>query len=139
MDEMGPTARATTAGCAKVFIQRDYQDGTRVKFQTKFPPELEDKIERSTFEHLVTTLNSYYCEAEKISGTTYFEGLLACFTAYLVYICMETHYEKCLKRVTRFIQEQNESIWIPRGLLVVDPIERGLRVVSFYKYNCKFS
>ena len=28
----------------KVFIQRDYADGTAVQFQTKFPPELEGKV-----------------------------------------------------------------------------------------------
>lgn len=28
----------------KVFIQRDYTDGTPVKFQTKFPVELEGKV-----------------------------------------------------------------------------------------------
>lgn len=29
---------------AKVFIQRDYSDGTSVKFLTNFPPELENKV-----------------------------------------------------------------------------------------------
>lgn len=28
----------------KVFIQRDYTDGTPVKFQIKFPVELEGKV-----------------------------------------------------------------------------------------------
>lgn len=28
----------------KVFVQRDYSDGTMIKFQTRFPPELEDKV-----------------------------------------------------------------------------------------------
>ena len=27
-----------------MFIQRDYSEGTSVKFQTKFPPELEGKV-----------------------------------------------------------------------------------------------
>lgn len=30
--------------CMKVFVQRDYSDGTMIKFQTRFPPELEDKV-----------------------------------------------------------------------------------------------
>lgn len=30
--------------CMKVFIQRDYSEGTMVKFQTRRPPELEDKV-----------------------------------------------------------------------------------------------
>lgn len=36
-----------------------------------------------------------------------------------------------LKKIAKYIQEQNEKIYAPRGLVIVDPIERGLRVVSF--------
>ena len=39
-------------------------------------------------------LNEYFAEAEKGSCSTYCEGCLACITAYLIYICTETHYEK---------------------------------------------
>ena len=30
--------------CEKVFIQRDYSEGTMVKFQTRFPTELESRV-----------------------------------------------------------------------------------------------
>lgn len=40
------------------------------------------------------TLNSYYVEAEKIGGQSYLEGCLACATAYIIFLCMETRYEK---------------------------------------------
>lgn len=40
------------------------------------------------------TLNNYYAEAEKIGGQSYLEGCLACASAYLVFFCMETRYEK---------------------------------------------
>ena len=36
-----------------------------------------------------------------------------------------------MKKVSKYISEQNERVWAPRGLLVTNPIERGLRVVSF--------
>lgn len=36
-----------------------------------------------------------------------------------------------LKKISGYIQEQNEKIYAPRGLLLTDPIERGMRVVSF--------
>lgn len=35
-----------------------------------------------------------------------------------------------LKKIAKYIQEQNEKIYAPRGLLLTDPIERGMRVVS---------
>ena len=35
-----------------------------------------------------------YMEAETLSSRTYCESCFACLTAYLAYLCMETHYEK---------------------------------------------
>lgn len=35
--------------CVKVFVQRDYSDGTMIKFQNRFPPELEDKVRKELF------------------------------------------------------------------------------------------
>ncbi|XP_016360622.1 golgin subfamily A member 7B-like [Sinocyclocheilus anshuiensis] len=114
----------------KVFIQRDYRDGTICKFQTKFPAELDSRIERSLFEETLKTLNCYYAEAEKIGSQSYLEGCLACATAYIIFLCMETRYEMILKKISMYIQEQNEKIYAPRGLLLTDPVERGMRVIE---------
>lgn len=35
-----------------------------------------------------------------------------------------------MKKVTKYIAEQNERVWVPRGLYITNPVERGLRVVS---------
>lgn len=40
-------------------------------------------------------------------------------------------YFQVLKKIAKYIQEQNDKVYAPRGLLLTDPIERGLRVVSF--------
>ncbi|XP_029572428.1 golgin subfamily A member 7 isoform X1 [Salmo trutta] len=122
--------RQQAAIAAKVFIQRDYTNGTVCQFQTKFPSELETRIDKQQFEETVRTLNNLYAEAEKLGGSSYLEGCLACLTAYTIFLCMETHYEKVLKKIAKFIQEQNDKIYAPRGLLLTDPIERGLRVVE---------
>ncbi|XP_017579702.2 golgin subfamily A member 7B isoform X2 [Pygocentrus nattereri] len=122
--------RHTASLATKVFIQRDYSEGTVCKFQTKFPAELDSRIERTLFEDTIKTLNNYYAEAEKIGGHSYLEGCLACASAYIIFLCMETRYEKVLKKISTYIQEQNEKIYAPRGLLITDPIERGMRVKS---------
>lgn len=132
---MGENSRCPPTGCRKIFVQRDYSEGTSVKFQTKFPQELEGLISRQCFEHTINTLNTIYVEAEKVSSQTYCEGCMACLTAYLVYMCIETHYEKCLKRIGAFIEDQNETIWLPKGLYITDPIERGLRVIEISVIN----
>ena len=124
------TTTLSQANCRKVFVQRDFSEGTGVRFSTRFPTELEGKIDRQQYDYTVNTLNSLYAEAEKGSCSTYCEGCMACLTAYIIYFCAETHYEKCLKKVSRFIHEQNEQVWTKRGLLITDPVERGLRVIE---------
>ncbi|KFR01211.1 Golgin subfamily A member 7, partial [Nipponia nippon] len=104
-------------------------------FQSKFPAERENRIDRQQFEETVRTLNNLYAEAEKLGGQSYLEGCLACLTAYTIFLCMETHYEKVLKKIAKFIQEQNEKIYAPQGLLLTDPIERGLRVIEITIYE----
>uniref|UniRef100_A0A3P8PFU8 Golgin subfamily A member 7 n=1 Tax=Astatotilapia calliptera TaxID=8154 RepID=A0A3P8PFU8_ASTCA len=128
-----PTAYRTSSNqlcSSKVFIQRHYSSGTICKFQTKFPSELESRIDEQQFEETIQTLNNLYAEAEKLGGKSYLEGCLASLTAYTIFLCMETHYEKVLKKIARYIKDQNEKIYAPRGLLLTDPIERGLRVVE---------
>lgn len=62
------------------------------------------QIERTLFEDTVKTLNNFYAEAEKIGGQSYLEGCLACVTAYLIFLCMETRYEKVRLPVFRLMQ-----------------------------------
>jgi len=122
--------RISQANCRKLFIPRDYSEGSGVRFQSRYLAELEGKIDRQMFDYTVKTLNSLYAEAETANCSTYCEGCMACLTAYVIYFCTETHYEKCLKKVSRFVHEQNEQVWTKRGLLLTDPVERGLRVIE---------
>lgn len=46
-------------------------------------------------------------------------------------------FSQVLKKISRYIQEQNEKIFAPRGLLLTDPVERGMRVVSFLTVLCE--
>ncbi|XP_055379903.1 golgin subfamily A member 7 [Condylostylus longicornis] len=121
---------ALQSNCTKVFIPRDYSEGTAVKFHTRLPSELEGLIERHVFEATITKMNEFFAEAEKGSCSTYCEGCLACITAYLVYICTETHYEKTLRKISKFIASQNERVYNPKGLQITDPTFRGLRVIE---------
>ena len=51
------------ANCKKIFIQRDYSEGCGVKFVTRFPTELEGRIEPQQFQFTLNMLNSMYAEA----------------------------------------------------------------------------
>ena len=52
------------------------------------------QIDHDVFVKTIEHLNSLYDEAEKVSPGTYCESCFACLTGYLVYLCMETHYQK---------------------------------------------
>jgi hypothetical protein len=93
MDEL-QQMRLTSSSCSKVFIQRDYSEGIGVKFETKFPNELQGKIEIAEFEEVIERINSIYENAEKLNASTYFENCLACLSGYLLLICIPTNYEK---------------------------------------------
>ena len=62
-------------------------------------------------------------------------GCFSCMTAYLIFFCMDSHYDKTLKKVARYIAEQNEQVYLPRGLMLTDPIERGLRCIEIAIFN----
>ncbi|CAG0922735.1 unnamed protein product [Notodromas monacha] len=128
------TAVTLTTG-EKVFIQRDYTEGTGVKFETRFPQELEGKIDRQVFEDAINEINSVFAEAEHLSCSSCLSGCLACLTGYFTLCCMETHYEKCLKKVSRLIYRRNERDFIPKGLMLGEPVERALRVIEITILN----
>ncbi|VDN18630.1 unnamed protein product [Gongylonema pulchrum] len=107
--------------CSKVFVQRDYSRGLGVQFETAFPSALDGKVSKQQWEHTITTLNSYYNAAEEVCCTT-------------------TQYEKALTKITDFLAEQNRNVYLPAGLFLTDPIERGLRVVKhFLNINFKIT
>lgn len=114
----------------KVFLQRDYSDGTAVKFEKTMPRELDERVDRQRFEDTVNRLNQFYAEAERLSRWTYCEGCLACLTAYLLYLCIDTHYEKCMKKAAVFLDEQNRTYYNGHGVHLIDPAQRGLRVLE---------
>jgi Golgin subfamily A member 7/ERF4 family len=110
----------------KVFIQRDYSEGMRsdgttmktagvtefiilgtsVQFQNRFPAELESRIDRAAFERTMSKVNEYFIEAEKGNCSTFCEGFCACFSAYLIYLFTETHYEKVILKGLRHNRKQ---------------------------------
>ncbi|MFT7808302.1 golgin subfamily A member 7 [Arapaima gigas] len=122
--------RQQAAVAAKVFIQRDYTNGTMCQFQTKFPTELETRIDKQQFEETVRTLNNLYTEAEKLGGQSYLEGCLACLTAYTIFLCMETHYEKVLKKIANGGCELLKSPSLKTEVLVLEDKPSGVPLMQ---------
>lgn len=129
------TATATAVvGPRKVFVQRDYTHGTECKFETSYPHHLEGVIARETFTDTVNKINELFARAEELGCSTYTEGCLSCTTGYLLYFCIETKYQKEMKQISMFIQRQNDEIYHPRGVHIVEPMLRGLRCIELVIY-----
>ena len=92
------TTTLSQANCRKVFVQRDFSEGRVVRFASRFPVELEGKIDRQLFDYTNITLNSWYAEVEKGSCSTYCEGCMACPLP------------------------TSLQVWTKRGLLLTDPV-----------------
>jgi len=56
---MEDTTRLTNEQSIKLFIQRDYSEGTAVKFQERFPSELEGKVNKKFFFSFNLLLNLF--------------------------------------------------------------------------------
>ena len=114
----------------RIVVHRDFSEGVGVRFNTAFPDELTGRIDPDAFYILVNKVNKYFVDAERISFYSVVDSILGCLTAYLIFLCVDTHYERCIKKVSRFIDVQNKNLWIPRGLYVTDPKDKGLRVIE---------
>jgi len=115
----------------KGYVQRDYSKGTKIKFETTLPNELEGVLSQAEFRQFIDTLNDIYSDAEKLK---FCEGCAACLTAYLLYCCIKTHKQKCMLRAAEFIASQNE-LWKDRGITVFDPITRGFRILEIQAHS----
>jgi len=119
----------------KTFIQRDYSEGTAVKFQERLPDELNGKIPAEMFSKVIRSINEIFADAEKLGARTYMEGCFGCLTAYIIFLCLESNYDKCLKRLHLYLENVNSSTLNPMGLHMISPMERGLRVIEVLIFN----
>lgn len=67
----------------------------------------------------------------------YLECCLTFLTAYPIFLCLVTDYEKIMKKVSKYIEEQTQKIYVSQGLLLRDSIERGLWVIEITIYEDK--
>ncbi|CAG7838451.1 unnamed protein product [Allacma fusca] len=83
-----------------ILIDRDYRQIYAIRFSTKFPPALQNRLDFETFNFTVTQINSMFQDAEKFNLKNICQTLLAA---------------------------ENEHVYRPRGLRLTDPILKGLR------------
>ncbi|RDD45549.1 Golgin subfamily A member 7 [Trichoplax sp. H2] len=114
----------------RAVVERDYSEGITCRFEKSFPVALRGKIDETTFLETINHINAIFAKAEALNFRAYLLGCLSCLTAYSSLLCFRTHYEKCLQDVANYIDEQNSSIYEARGLKIINPMEKGLRVIE---------
>lgn len=119
----------------KVYVHRDYSQGLTLRYSTAMPPLLQGRIPDDLFEAAIGNINQILAAAERGSMSAYAESFCACLTGYLIYLCMDTLYERSLKEVSQLIEEYNRTVFMPRRLMLIDPSQRGLRVIEIVMFN----
>lgn len=68
------------------------------------------QLERSQFEQTVNHINGIFDEAERVGARTYLEGCLGCITAYLIFMCIQTQYNKVTRQTVTKGSLRNSDI-----------------------------
>lgn len=75
-------------------------------------------------------LNEKYATADSVTPASIFETLLGFITCYTSRLCIQQKWDEALEKIEELIQEHNQTVFVPHGLHVKNPIEKGFRVVS---------
>lgn len=52
------------------------------------------QIDKELFEQSINQINAIFDDGQKVGPRSYAEGCLGCLSAYLIYSCMTTQYDK---------------------------------------------
>ncbi|RKP40257.1 Golgin subfamily A member 7/ERF4 [Dimargaris cristalligena] len=102
-------------------IPRDCSHGEIKQFALEYPAPFEGSIDIQEFRQYIRRLNSLLAEAEAPLRRHAIDHILAFLTLNLSSLIIPTYYDRAMKKVFRFINEQNESLFIPNGYRVTDP------------------
>lgn len=78
----------------------------------------------------IESINSIFDEAEALNCGAYSEGCLFCLTGYTLHFCYKTNYERAVETVARYIESQNQKVYAEKGIILGDPMDRGLRCIE---------
>ncbi|EGC35894.1 hypothetical protein DICPUDRAFT_22375, partial [Dictyostelium purpureum] len=109
-----------------VSIQRDYRD-IITKFEMQpFPEELSrNGVSLLEFENTINEINRLLQTAETIDSKSIFEECIGCLTFFSIFLFYDDKYKKCIKRITEFIERENQSLYNPKGITWINPVSNG--------------
>jgi hypothetical protein len=109
-----------------ITIQRIYTHGTSPCFDESYPEFLAKRgVNAEQYRRTIQQINEYYEDAEDYGCREYSEGCVTFFTCNLFMACTRPNYLKDMKLVERWIGAENEQIYRPRGLEILNPVKNG--------------
>ncbi|KAI8601109.1 Golgin subfamily A member 7/ERF4 family-domain-containing protein [Dissophora ornata] len=115
-----------------VRIDRDHNiadESTRFEHE-QFPEEFVDRVTRLQFKVTVEGINECMRDAEE-SMLNCLDTLLDCLTAYTAKYCFGTHYQRAIRRMEEFIEQENRRLYHPARMHLRDPQTVGMIYLEF--------
>ncbi|KAI8324659.1 hypothetical protein GQ54DRAFT_302460 [Martensiomyces pterosporus] len=114
----------------RIRIERDYSMGDARQFALEFPGQLRGKIDEHRFKRFVRRVNAMLAEAEGATMRNVLEGCLAYVTLYISTLFIKPQFKRTVDRISRFIAEENEALFRPAGLSVIDPKQTAFMFIE---------
>eukprot|EP00038_Savillea_parva_P010677 m.191942 g.191942 ORF g.191942 m.191942 type:complete len:139 (+) comp18505_c0_seq1:96-512(+) len=115
----------------RAFVNRDYSKGVEPRFESSpMPVALEGLLDAEVFRHTIEGINYHFEAAEQHTSALYWRNFANCLTGYVGDFCLANPYDKHLNAMSAYVEEQNSSVYNPRGLALINPLDRGLRVIE---------
>ncbi|ELR17147.1 HDCKB03P, putative [Acanthamoeba castellanii str. Neff] len=117
----------------EVIVERDYSLGTIPRFESHFPQQLQGRVSHEEFEHTLSTINGFFFDSENLTAAQCLESLFGCLTFYTYYLCCDAKYTKNMKRLSAFLESENNRVYKPAGFLVLNPLSNGLLYILDFR------
>ncbi|KAJ2021903.1 Golgin sub A member 7B [Coemansia sp. S610] len=105
----------------RIRVERDYSTGDARQFSLKLPDALAGRIDDQRFMQFVGHINELLAKAEGATVRNVLEGCLAFATLYLSTLVIKPHFKKTVDDISRYVYRENNALFRPAGLLVIDP------------------
>jgi hypothetical protein len=79
----------------------------------------------------MSEINKLMDYADRLTWRIIVENIMETLTIYVWPIFFSTHYQRAVKKLIEFIEEENSTIYYPQSLSISDPVKAAFLFVSF--------
>ncbi|KAJ2747988.1 hypothetical protein GGI20_000075 [Coemansia sp. BCRC 34301] len=114
----------------RIRVERDYSRGDARQFFLNLPEALAGRIDDQRFAQFVRRINEMLAKAEGATVRNILEGCLAFTTLYLSTLVIKPHFKKTVDDISRYVYQENNTLFRPAGLLVIDPKQTAFMFIE---------